>query len=95
MQKATKISDNGINLELIYYKKDASPISIRSDAISRVQIEREVTTLTADLDKWRAINPQAYVDAQIANFQAQKDKWDKMKQAIDGTINDSVVVVDD
>lgn len=92
MKQAKKLSENEVLTELIYYKKEGSPIVVSSTKVTKSQIEAELTMLNDRLSHWNSLNPQEYVNGKIQEAQRRKDEYSKMQQAIDGEINDTIII---
>ncbi len=91
-QVATKISEDTVKLETIYYTKTAKPVVISQQEFKRLHIEERLQAFTELVDYWNIIDMEIYRAKQLEEPIREKERYTKLKEAVDGEIDDTVIV---
>jgi len=95
MQKATKISEDIVRLEIEYYTKTGDPVIVTQTEFKRNHIEERLQAFTELVDYWNAADMEAYRAKQLEESTREKERYAKLKQAIDGAIDGTVIIKED
>ena len=95
MKQAKKISENVVKLETIYYTKKGKPVTISQHSFAKNFIDERLQSFQNNIDLWNNMDMEVYRAKQLEEPLREVARYAKLKQAMDGQIDDTVIVEED